>query len=577
MYEAFFGLKEKPFKLVPNPEYLFLSRSHEEALAHLTYATSEGDGFVEITGEVGTGKTTLCRAFLESLGKQTETAFIFNPRLDAIQMLQSINCEFGIPAESTRIKDLIDILNAFLLTKKAQQRRVILLIDEAQSLTPDTLEMLRMLSNLETTQSKLLQIIMVGQPELSDMLDTPELRQLGQRITLKCHLLPMTFKETCNYIQHRINVASQKQCVLFSWTALRIIYRHAGGIPRLINIACDRSLLAAYSLNRLKVSGAIARAALRELAGRSYHYSPRRAFGKQVLAGLAVVGLILGGMVGLPALRSKLADRSASIPAAVDTLPARAEQTLAEKPPAVFKVPPAPEAEPVAAAAPAPPPQTPDIWPLQNYLDENQPLTTRMAAVRVTLGRWLDRPNVEAYVDNVEADDDFLGILARHNGLAVARVDGGLDMLQGLNLPALVLFHAPQGQDPAYLTLTRIEGDTWIFSGAEEPPAIIEAGKTQVAQLFTGVAYVLWKNFLDCPGVIPSSAPKSAVVTLKTLLQDIGFTYIAVNDFYDEQTRLAVREIQAKYGLPPDGRVGPLTKIVLYNEKNAWDIPHLKE
>jgi general secretion pathway protein A len=335
--------------------------------------------------------------------------------------------------------------------------------------------------------------------------------------------------------------------------------------------------LAAYSLNRLKVTGAIARAAIRELAGRGYHHDPQRPFGKQVAAGLALISLILAAILAWPALRGKLAEHSIQVPSAADTLPATADQTPLEKPPEVFKVPPAPVPEPAAAPAPEPLRQSPNIWQLQNYLAENQRATTRMAAVRVTLLQWLAQPSVEAYVDNVDADEDFLGILARHNGLAVARVDGGLDMLESLNLPALLLFPAPQGSDLAYLTLTQIRGDTWIFSGAQEPPAVIEAAKTQVAQLFSGVGYVLWKNFLDYPGVIPSSAPKSAVVTLKTLLQDIGFHHLAVNDFYDEPTRLVVREIQAKYGLPADGRVGPLTKIVLYNEKNAWDIPHLKD
>jgi general secretion pathway protein A len=445
MYKAFFGFREKPFKLVPNPEYLFLSRSHEEALAHLTYATSEGDGFVEITGEVGTGKTTLCRAFLEGLGKQTETAFVFNPRLDAIQMLQTINSEFGIPSESTRIKDLIDVLNAFLLTKKAQKRRVILLIDESQSLAPETLETLRMLSNLETTQSKLLQIILVGQPELSDMLDTHELRQLGQRITLKCHLLPMTFKETRDYIQHRLSVASQKQSVLFSKAALRLIYRHSGGIPRLINIACDRALLAAYSLNRPKVTGTIARAAIRELTGHGYHSIPQRLLGKPLIAGLALVGLILVAILGLTVLSHRKAENSNVVPSAVITLPARADQIPPEKPAQVFKIPPVPASEPISVPTPAPPPQSPVNWQVQNYLAENQQMTTRRAAAQVALRQWLAQPNVEAYVDTVEGDEDFLGILARHNGLSVARVDESLDTLENLNLPAILLFPAPKG------------------------------------------------------------------------------------------------------------------------------------
>ena len=210
MYKKFFGFKERPFKLVPNPAYLFLSRSNEEALAHLNFVISQGDGFVEITGEVGTGKTTLCRAFLESLDENTEAAYIFNPKLDSIQLLRAINDEFGINSDPDNTKDLIDTLNIFLMKKKAEGKNIIILIDEAQNLTDEVLEQLRLLSNLETTVDKLLQIILVGQPELGEMLDSHELRQLGQRITLSCHLVPLTYKETREYIKHRINIASQK-------------------------------------------------------------------------------------------------------------------------------------------------------------------------------------------------------------------------------------------------------------------------------------------------------------------------------------------------------------------------------
>ncbi|MBW2011384.1 MAG: AAA family ATPase, partial [Deltaproteobacteria bacterium] len=191
MYKNFFGFKERPFNLVPDPAYLFLSKSHEEALAHLTYAVVQGDGFVEITGEVGTGKTTLCRAFLESLDDDTKTAYIFNPKLDSIQLLKAINDELGINSDADNTKELIDSLNLFLIEKKTQGKNVILLIDEAQNLTREVLEQLRLLSNLETTKQKLLQVILVGQPELREKLDSHELRQLGQRISLSCQLIPL--------------------------------------------------------------------------------------------------------------------------------------------------------------------------------------------------------------------------------------------------------------------------------------------------------------------------------------------------------------------------------------------------
>jgi len=268
MYKKYYGFKERPFKLVPNPAYLFLSRSHEEALGHLYYAVQQGEGFVEITGEVGTGKTTLCRMFLEKLDENTEAAFIFNPKLDAVQLLKTINDEFGIRSDADNSKTLIDTLNTFLLEKRSEGKKVILLIDEAQNLSMEVLEQLRLLSNLETTFDKLLQIILVGQPELGEKLDSHELRQLAQRITLSCHLTPLTFRETREYIKHRIRIASHKPGVNFSRSAFFAIYKYTNGIPRLINIACDRALLTGFSLEKKKITRRIVRSAIKELSGR---------------------------------------------------------------------------------------------------------------------------------------------------------------------------------------------------------------------------------------------------------------------------------------------------------------------
>jgi general secretion pathway protein A len=269
MYKDFFGFNERPFKLVPNPAYLFLSRGHEEALAHLTYAVIQGEGFMEITGEVGTGKTTLCRAFLEHLSNDTKAAYIFNPNLDSIELLKTINDEFGIPSDADNAKDLIDTLNAFLIEQKAQGKTTILLIDEAQNLTNEVLEQLRLLSNLETARHKLLHIILVGQPELKEKLNSHELRQLRQRISLSYRLTPLSFKDVRNYIQHRINVASGKPGIQFADAAYRSIYNYSKGIPRLINIVCDRALLTAFGLDQKEITQNIVRASIKELTNSS--------------------------------------------------------------------------------------------------------------------------------------------------------------------------------------------------------------------------------------------------------------------------------------------------------------------
>lgn len=265
MYKKYFGLKERPFKLLPNPAYLFVSPSHEKALAHLIYAVKEGDGLFMITGEAGTGKTTLCRSFIEKLDKNVEVAYIFTPGLNAIELFKTVCSEFGISVKhNSTIKDLNDAFRHFLHTRKADGKHVMLIIDEAQKLSLNAMEQIRLLSNLETSREKLLQIVLVGQPELNDLLNKKELQQLQQRITLNCRLLPLTFEESMRYIQRRIRVAAQRDRVLFDVQAFRKIYSFSNGIPRLINIICDKALLCAFVTNHEKVGGAVVDSAIQQ-------------------------------------------------------------------------------------------------------------------------------------------------------------------------------------------------------------------------------------------------------------------------------------------------------------------------
>lgn len=582
MYNTFYGFKEKPFKLVPNPEYLFLSKSHEEAYAHLSYATRQGDGFVAITGEVGTGKTTLCRAFLNGLDSNIETAFIFNPRLNAVQLLQSINTEFGIPSHAENIKDLIDILNIFLLKKKAQQKNVIVLVDEAQSLSPETLEMLRMLSNLETTRNKLLQIILVGQPELADLLETYELRQLGQRINLSCHLLPLNYKETCHYIRHRINIASHRPLDLFTSKALKTIYRQTGGIPRKINIICDRSLLTAFSLGKKKVSDTIVKTAIIEISG-SKHRNPKGSSGFWKFF-LALAGISFIVIITALAVRYYYISQNNAANAAKHQN-SHARENLDDSAPVIYKIPESIPMEKNIAVDKMPdsPPGNPSQEKkemsaqsqLMQYFSNNPLQANRLAALRVVLGEWIDTPVIEPYVGSIVSDEDFFRIACRQNKLSLVRIDKNLDLIERMNLPAAMMFFVPGNPDMLFLTLTGIKNNTYYFLPNNGETNPISAPRDEVNRLWAGIAFLPWKNHLAYPGVIPISAPKSAIVTLKMLLQDIGFNSITNDDNYDTQAELAVKEIQAKYGLKVDGRVGPLTKIALYQEKNAWKAPYL--
>jgi general secretion pathway protein A len=270
MYCTFYGFRESPFTITPNPRFLFMSDQHREAFAHLLYAVESRAGFVELTGEVGTGKTTLLRTFLNRLDSEGHrTALIFNPCLSSLELLQSINREFGLASEIASRLELLQVLNAFLLEQKAAGRSVVLVMDEAQNLSPEVLEQIRLISNLETEADKLIQIVLSGQPELLTVLAREELRQLNQRITVRYHLLPMDFDSTRRYIDHRMELAGCFRAAEFGDAALKRIFRYSGGVPRLVNIACDRALLIGFTEESRVISGKMAAQAVSEIVGRA--------------------------------------------------------------------------------------------------------------------------------------------------------------------------------------------------------------------------------------------------------------------------------------------------------------------
>jgi general secretion pathway protein A len=604
MYNSFFGFKERPFQLVPNPAYLFLSRSHEEAMAHLIYAISQGDGFVEITGEVGTGKTTLCRAVLENLDKFTEAAYVFNPKLDSLQLLKAINDEFGIPSDADNIKALIDTLNAFLMKKKVEGKKVIVIIDEAQNLSKDVLEQLRLLSNLETTTSKLLQIILVGQPELSEMLDSHELRQLGQRITLSCHLTPLTYRETKEYIEHRIQVASQKPEANFARGAYRAIYKYSGGVPRLINIACDRALLTAFGLNRKRISGIIAKTSIRELAGRgdtrrtSLRERRKMPVSFGVLLGVFLAVLCLGTVFliihrsvdmrvstilqakdlqrprvtqKVESVRGEAAEPSSD---QASPLPPKAEGTFrapSERNAAgVLEPTGSQQKQPGEGKALAPLAEDP-----RDLLGSMDSRSSRGDALSGVLDTWPGELEISASLNDMDDDQAFFRIATRQNGLQILRVTTDPDLLRKLNLPAILELRLPGSPSPRYAALVKIHEETFVFSDPER--GYVQWEYSQIKPYWSGAAYIPWKDFLGYERVIQYGSSSDAVVSLKTFLRDLGYEGIEIGPLYDEKTIMVVKGIQAKHGIPTDGLVGPLTKIVLYNEHGSLMIPHLVE
>jgi general secretion pathway protein A len=318
MYASFFGLNEKPFSITPDPRYLFLSERHAEALAHLVYGINEAGGFIQLTGEVGTGKTTVVRSLLAQAPKHAEIALILNPRMTPSEFLLAI-CEelgIGVAAESeSSLKDLVDLLSFHLLKAHAEGKRIVLVVDEAQNLAPEVLEQVRLLTNLETETQKLLQIILIGQPELRELLGRVELRQLAQRITGRYHLAPLSGEEAAAYVRHRLRVAGSTR-EIFSNGALREIQRLSGGVPRLINIIADRALLGAFTEDRHLVSGSVVRRAAGEVFGKSIQprWLPFAAAGAVGAVAVASAVLIIPRFLG-PSAEPAPAPPVAAVPA----------------------------------------------------------------------------------------------------------------------------------------------------------------------------------------------------------------------------------------------------------------------
>ncbi len=589
MYENFFSFSEKPFKLVPNPAYLFLSKSHEEAMAHLNYALAQGDGFVEITGEVGTGKTTLCRAFLENLEKNTIAAYIFNPRLGPKQLIKTINDELGIKYDSDNTKELIDKLNVFLMGQKAEGKKVILLIDEAQNLSRNILEQLRLLSNLETSKEKLLQIILVGQPELSDILDSHELRQLGQRITLRYHLSPLNFKETTEYIKYRINIAARKAGIKFDRSAFRQIYKYSGGIPRVINIACDRALLTAFGLSQHKITGSIARASIKELKSRGAKKKYELIYGNRAIAIFAALALVLMAVIyrqpllqgigsffndaqrpNVEASTAPESNEGEASPLADDgNISAAAGMADDEVVEPVQT--PVLEKEPEDAS---PDQDQVETLSLMDYLATMEIKSSRHTALKQAMELWRTPIEFKPYLNSLDDDQAFFRLTAKPSGIFIHRLETTMELLKRLNLPAILECYPPGSEEPGYLTLTKIDGDK-LYLGSAVEDRMVKTDINEINFSWSGIAYLPWKNFLSIWGTIPIRSSKDSIITLKLLLHELGFGNVQLNDEYDTWTRNAIEAVQAKYGIPVDGFVGPLTKIILYREKNTFEMPSL--
>jgi len=561
VYEEFFGLSDAPFRLTPDPRFLYLSPKHAEALAHLRLGLTEPGGFVCITGEIGTGKTTVLRTFLADLGPDVATAFIFNPTLSWDDLLQRIARELGVPAGATSHVDAMDALNAHLLAHRKDGRVSVVVIDEAQAMPLEVLERLRLLSNLETSTEKLLRLVLVGQPQLARLLLDPLLAQLNQRITLRWHLRPLTRRETFTYVRHRLAVAGGPEASrLFTSPALYLVHRYSGGVPRLVNMIAHRATLAAYVRRRRRVGMRAVRAAYREIRAVPLHSPvPGRRLGW--VAGAAVACLALAS-VGVPRLGA-IAERLRP-PAAPVSAPPAPVAPVAPAAPAVPVVASAPVAPKVDAPAAAPSPGD----GLERRLARIAPGRSLRGAVGAVLAAW----RVAGLDPNEEPTPDALEAIAHRRGLEDLRLTGNLSMLRLLDLPAILELRLAGTREPSYVALSAIEDDAVVLAADGET---VRVSPAELDRVWFGDAHVVWRDFEWLGPTFGTEAHGEHVVRLQKLLARAGLYTGAASGAFDVPTQTAVLGFQRSRRLDPDCRVGRLTRIALYGAAGGYRMPTL--
>jgi general secretion pathway protein A len=554
MYTSFFGLAEKPFAITPDPRYLFLSERHAEALAHLLYGIEDAGGFVQLTGEVGTGKTTMVRSLLAQVPDHADVALILNPRVTPLEFLLAICDELHVPhAESMRgsVKALVDALNLFLLDAHAHGRRVVVIVDEAQQLPTDTLEQVRLLTNLETETRKLLQIILVGQPELRDVLARNDLRQLAQRITGRYHLDPLTPPEAAAYARHRLKVAGST-AEIFTPAALAELHRLSHGIPRVINVLADRALLGAYTIEQHRVTPKLVREAAAEVAGRKLT-SP---WPQWTLTAAGVVGALALATTAWLYFQSRSAD-DAVVGAGAATTGASATAAVTGAPTG------APNGAVVPSAAMATPAE-PTRTALAPLLQSSTVATGTDQAFAKLFALW-NAPFDAAGARPCEQ--------AATLGLECLAQRGTLAQLRLLNRPAIVSLVAPDGSEHQVVVSQLRDTSARVELGGRT----FDADLNELQRYWFGDFLILWRPPL--PGRTLTPGMRGAEVRwLRQGLQQIRgeSPRTGASDVYDGDLVRLVEDFQRMHRLTVDGIAGQQTQVMLDGQLGAPGTPTLR-
>ena len=537
MYTSFFGLTEKPFAITPDPRYLYLSERHAEALAHLLYGINESGGFIQLTGEVGTGKTTVVRTLLSRVPHHADVAVILNPRVTPVEFLLTICEELGVPiadADRDSVKQMVDALNRRLLNAHAEGRRIIVLVDEAQNLSIEVLEQVRLLTNLETPTQKLLQIILIGQPELRELLDRNDLRQLAQRITGRYHLMPLSREETKGYIRHRLRVAGAAE-EIFTPAALTEVHRLSSGIPRVINVACDRALLGAYTQETKKVTAALVRQAAGEVYGRRF-FPTWLGWAVASLAVVAFAGtLFLGWQFWRhqsPVLSASRAIKSAAATRAA----AKSSGNRGARRP----------------RRPSPPRRLrAKLASVKALLETNEANTTDAAAFRRLLALWGTA---------MSEDKDPCGQAAKA-GLACLEQRGSWSQVRTLNRPAILTLTDERGQRHRVVLASLDDKTATLTLGEHNEKVSID----DLSRDWFGDFTVIWKPKTARTRLLSLGMQGDEVRWLRRSLNALagGASDPEHADVYDQELAIAVQNFQREHRLNVDGIAGVQTQVVL--------------
>lgn len=524
MYLEYYGLREPPFSITPDPRYVFLSERHRDALAHLLYGIGKGGsgGFVQLTGEVGTGKTTLCRLLLEQLPENTRVALVLNPKLSPVELVETVCEELKLPIDGKRgsLKALTDTLNAFLLDAYAQGLRVVLIVDEAQNLSIESLEQVRLLTNLETPTQKLLQIILLGQPELRDLLDRPELRQLAQRITARYHLTPLDATETEAYVRHRMAVAGCKR-IPFSRLGLKALFQRSGGVPRLVNIVADRALMAAYAREQDSIGERLVdRAADETLPGHARYWMRRYGIWAAAALLLFAVG---ASTVWLQRYRQAAPATAATTPAPAAPVPADAETERL----------------------------------LKRLTD---PPETELTAFTQLLARW----QVDSNDVSVREASRCPPIVA--TGLACLRGRATLEQVARFDRPLILGLHDAEGtRDDRVYAYALLQGVGRERVRLDLAGDRYELARGSLSKVWNGDFIALWRLPAEVPATLKRGDSGEAVawVTDRVATFDDGAAAKSRNATFDAELEERIHKLQQAYGIKADGIIGPETLFAL--------------